>query len=272
MNILTITKESFAIFFKHIHWFALYLLPLPTLLYSFGFDLGKIQIVGPITLLTLAGIIVTVIVVLVGLIMLERIKQKEGLGFKGVAGDSSGRFLSILGVNLIWAGFFILVGIGASLLYTYVSPSQTFNQVILAFVVAGILFMIIKYALAQTLVVTEKCTAIGSFSRSAQLMDGHKLAMFGLLLVLVVIFALFAYAYNQGMQAYLHANMVEIMAAAKAEILFDMRPIVLVYQIFTVLLTQLALIHVYIFYQKRILIGQEPRIELSADTRENSDI
>ena len=190
MNILSISKESVTVFFKNIHWFSLYLLPLPVLLYTFGFDMVRISIGGGFTLLSVVSMLVSMLVVLLGLLILERIKQKEGLAFSGLIAHAGRRLFPSIMVNVFWLLIFAGVGFIVVLIVSKISPSILINKLVLTIAGVTLLFLLIKYSLAQTLVVTEDKCPMRAFKRSAELMDGHKLAMLGLLSILSIIFVL----------------------------------------------------------------------------------
>lgn len=261
MNILTISKESFTVFFKNIHWFALYLLPLPVLLYTFGFGMAGVHLGSGFTLLSVVSMLVSIVVILMGLVLLERIKQKEGLSFSGVAVHTGRRLFPIIVVNILWLLIFAVIGVVTYLFVTEISPSMLMNKIALIIAILVALFLIIKYSLAQTLVVTEDKCPVRAFKRSAELMDGHKLAMLGLILLMVVIFVIIGYGLYLGVQAYAKSNAPAMMA----DLAFYIQMFTIVSQVFVVLITQLALIHIYIFYQKRILLEDSDTPAIEAD-------
>jgi hypothetical protein len=248
MNIFYISKVSFSMYMKNIQWFLLFMLPAPLLVKYFALDLVQISQ----WLYFAVDMFVSFLIAIIGITLIDKIHHNEH-SRKTVLPSSAKHILPILGFNFQFVMIIVLMGI----VIAVVQKSPIFALLVLLAFSVILINLSLRWSLVQTVIVTENLGTYEGMKRSSELMMGYKLPMFLMVTVLMLGVALIMYAHYiyLGAQNY---QMYQIILALSPKDAMVLTLLITLY-------VPIILIHIYLFYQRRLAL-------LDVQDDENNDV
>lgn len=252
MNILYISKASFILYFKNLHWFALFLLPLPLLVHFFTRELVSIHLYFYLFVYVMSSFLVLII----GIALVDKI-QNDDDQVDSVIQSTKKHLLPIIGFNLQIIMFYVIVGVVIAM----IGKTKELALIIAIIGLIIIVYFTLRWSLAQTLIVAEDLGPIVAMKRSTKLMKGYKWPFVGLLLISMIAISIVIYMH------YIFTGAVNYQVYQLMLLLSPQAYIV--FLIISVLGMQLAIVHIYLFYQRRMALLDEENDD-TEDTNETS--
>jgi len=225
--LLSISKESFILFFRHIHIFILFLMPLALIQFTLDYQgFTKVTIFGLESLGTVLEMLFSAFMSLLSVVLADRIIYKRSWDVGPVMVDVIKNAPAFILFNI----FIALLGLLTFIIAMIVSRIDFIGTSLFLAIFAGFIYVFTRYVLAVVIIVVEKKGFLSSMMRSKELIEGFSWLVGSMIVWLVLIdFAI-----------------IFIIANFKEQFLL------ISYSIAGPLLLQISLIHFFVFYKRRV--------------------